>query len=413
MGEVRFVFGRHHQVNAALAMRAIPRNKIDSVTFGGPEDVQPQASVPTKFSENHTRSQIVIAGPDQFSHMDLLQQNKLVQQQNPYAGRKQKGSFELTDRPQGAPEPVVAHRACAGRGTRSSVELTDEPPEGCGKAPPQGYWLDANGDLRRAPARKGVACRSNFQLSGVREDAPVVDFPRRHAFDKPALCTGARLFGCNGSTGQPDESSEWRGKRIGPHPPGRVQEVAGFGGYRGAAPCQPYLGTAASQGPGAPDGPPKAAVNVAVQHGARLAAPPRSTSEPDPHQTWRHQQLQAGLQAVHPTNPPLDPPRATPGELTGGRNANQLYDAELRRWVPPTHDAAVAPAPTPIPSRVAPIGERIEAPYWGTTNQRAFGNVGPPLPHSALDPSVENKGRIPHSFTRGFIPARPTGGLNV
>mmetsp|Transcript_26576 Transcript_26576/g.70903 ORF Transcript_26576/g.70903 Transcript_26576/m.70903 type:complete len:121 (+) Transcript_26576:2-364(+) len=106
----------------------------------------------------------------------------------------------------------------------------------------------------------------------------------------------------------------------------------------------------------------------------------------------------------------------------GAEGGKMLYDAEQRKWVHPSGEAAVydpvlraQQGAVPVPQRFAPVGQRVQNPLWGTTNDRVYGpGAAAPLPPSlgALAP-VQEKARIDHGFTRQFAPPRANTGFAI
>ncbi|KAL1499338.1 hypothetical protein AB1Y20_011545 [Prymnesium parvum] len=352
--------------------RSLPRNKQTQIRFGNPEDVVPQPSSPTKFSELHTRSQIVIGGPEQFTH-EALRQQVAASQQARHAGRTAQESLLLSDEAPPLPLPLRAH---AGKTSASTVALTDELPQGAGGPPPHGYYFAADGRLRRVPLATGG--HAHLTMAGVCADAPTHDATTAHRHHADAAAsTTQRLFGDGAAPAAP------RRRTVAP-PAAQLegQQIQGFSPTRQPAP------------PHAPPSP-------------RAASPPPAAAE-EAALTWRHAQLQ-GL-------PALAPSAAAP---SGGEGrAPLLYDAERRQWVtgggePAGYDPVLQRGAPPPPPRFAPAGERARHPLWTSSHEHAFGRKPPPPPTLDVPPFVQEKARISHSFSRGFAPPRSNLGFNV
>lgn len=290
----------------------LPRNKRENLVFANPEDIVPLASSPTKYSEAITRSQIVIGGPEQVS-TETIQQHVELAMQGRHAGKSVKSSIEMTDEP--PREPAVIHRAHAGKATSSSVQLTDNMPEDIAARPPEGYFVDANGELRRVPRATHMGRRTHIGMAGVCDGVRTHDFVQRSYPEHPPEHPGqtrARVFGGEDSSADLEPPPPKRPIR--PHePPSQLanQHILGFS----AGPAQGEAG----RGAGEPAGPPPPAGGSYAAHGWNRPAD-NGAANLSSHDPWISS-------AAHYT-------AAAPAE-------GQLrYDAAARRWVLPSGETA-------------------------------------------------------------------------
>ena len=88
-----------------------------------------------KYSENHTRSDVVFGGPDNVTRGEILLEQQAAYARRPHAGRSQLSSVVLTDEVRWPGH--MRHRPKY-PAERSNVLLTDALPPGAGKPPPTG-----------------------------------------------------------------------------------------------------------------------------------------------------------------------------------------------------------------------------------------------------------------------------------
>lgn len=135
------------------------------VTFGGPELITPTASVPTRYSEQHTRSHVTFNGPDNFDHRTLVERSSCEQRKNPYSGKSQRSAVILSDASGTVPPTSVTdrHKRHASVSDSMGALISDETPPELLQPPPPGFYYNDCGALvkqnvaHRNPSRAAAA----------------------------------------------------------------------------------------------------------------------------------------------------------------------------------------------------------------------------------------------------------------
>ena len=106
---------------------------------------------------------IVMGGPEQVSHAEIVYEQQMAAARHKHAGRGQVSSVVLTDEVLWPAAPTG--RAHGGKSTQSDAVqqlLTDQLPKGVGAPPPAGYFVNANGQLQPIRAHASTAARSQI-----------------------------------------------------------------------------------------------------------------------------------------------------------------------------------------------------------------------------------------------------------
>ena len=118
---------------------------------------------PNRQYDDPKRSHIVMGGPEQVSHAEIVYEQQMAAARHKHAGRGQVSSVVLTDEVLWPAAPTG--RAHGGKSTQSDAVqqlLTDQLPKGVGAPPPAGYFVNANGQLQPIRAHASTAARSQI-----------------------------------------------------------------------------------------------------------------------------------------------------------------------------------------------------------------------------------------------------------
>lgn len=374
------------------------------------------------------QSQVIFGDASQVSANEIREEAIMARNRNQYAGRTNHSNVVLTD------EVRWGHQM---RQRQPGLLLTDQLPPGAGQAPPQGYFMNANGQLQEKSVHAAAAARSqitNSLFGGHEAGGPPLDEYKGRArvaqTNAQHTSLDAIVFGHQqgsveaGNQRLLDIGGQYGGRRKLTGPESHIMDEMAWNDPTPSRDSisEPVRSRAQQRFDANGDG---------VLDYGEFRHPVRSV---DPYARMADNSIPEDHYAPAPPLPPL--PRygapAPPPQLAdytqasqhqqrgGGPPAGQLlYDAEQRQWVtregqparfdPLLRGGAVVQQPSAPPLRFAPSGGNRNPKSWlKTTSQAANADL---MANANDQPSLLNErngfGRA-QAFSRNF--AQPTGG---